>query len=94
MEWGIRAALVIVRTYIRSHHLETPRQIINRWAPPIENHTDRYISFVSKKTGIDSEKRLTINSKFDLCRLLWAMAWYENGEQIDFSHFLDAWKLI
>ena len=94
MAYGIRAAIVIVRTYIRSHHLETPRQIIRRWAPPHENSTDQYISFVSKKAGLDAEKRLTINSKFDICRMLWAMAIYENGQEVDFKQFVEAWTLI
>lgn len=94
MAMGIRAAMIIVRTYIRSHHLDTPVLIVSRWAPPCENSTTRYIDFVCEKSGLQRSHRLTLNSKFDICRLLWAMAWYENGQELPFADFIRAWSLI
>lgn len=94
MEMGIRAALIIVRTYIRSHHVDTPALIVSRWAPPSENTTNKYIDFVCEKSGLQRSHRLTLNSKFDICRLLWAMAWYESGQDLPFADFLDAWAKI
>ena len=43
--FGIRAAILLVRNYIRAGY-NTPTRIITRFAPPFENNTDAYISFV------------------------------------------------
>lgn len=37
--YGYRAAVVLIKTYMRRHGLRTPAQIIARWAPPSENRT-------------------------------------------------------
>lgn len=42
MEYGWRAALVLMRNYIR-RGLNTPRLIISNWAPANENDTEAYI---------------------------------------------------
>lgn len=94
LELGIRAAIVCVRTYIKSHHLETPAQIIARWTPATENHTDRYIAFVCQKSGLIRNQRLTYNSNFSICRLLWAMSIYENRQDVGFEHFIRAWSCL
>lgn len=94
MSYGIRAAIVCVRTYIKNHHLETPAQIITRWAPATENATEKYIAFVCEKSGLIRNQRLTYNSQFAICRLLWAMAIYENGREVEFELFISAWNLI
>lgn len=45
LKYGVRAAAIIIRNYYE-HGLVTPRQIITRFAPPSENDTGSYISFV------------------------------------------------
>lgn len=44
--YGIRAALVLLRTYKYKYHCVTISQIISRWAPPSENDTQKYIDMV------------------------------------------------
>ena len=44
-EHAIRAWLVLMRTYRRKHGLTTIRGIINRFAPPSENNTDKYVRY-------------------------------------------------
>ena len=94
MEWGIRAAIVIVRTYIRQHHLNTPAAIIRRWAPTVENDTKKYIDFVIDRANLYRNEQISSNSKFQILRLLAAMAYYENGVEVPFEHFEKAWSMI
>lgn len=54
--YGIRAALVIMRTYYLKHGLTTIGQIIRRWAPPEDgNDTTAYILFVVRMMNRKAE---------------------------------------
>ena len=46
MDYGVRAVLSLLRIYRFHYGLDTIRKIISRYAPPTENKTDYYISFV------------------------------------------------
>lgn len=59
VEYGIRAAFVLLRTYSRKYKLNCIRDIITRWAPPSENDTERYIKNVCLWTGYGGNERLT-----------------------------------
>ncbi len=58
MEYGLRAALRLLRTYYTNHGLRTIRQIISRWAPAFENYTEAYIQSVARQTGILPDTQL------------------------------------
>lgn len=58
---GIRAASIVLQTYQRKHNLGTVRQIVDRWAPGIENDTEAYIRSVCRMIGVDNDE--TINVK-------------------------------
>ncbi len=63
MAYGWRAAFVMLtRTYYHTYRLYTIRAIINRWAPPNENNTKRYIENVCRLTGIGADEPLDIPS--------------------------------
>lgn len=77
LDYGVRAACyLIMRTY-RRYGITSIRDIIARWAPPSENPTAGYISFVCKSTlysmydEIDSEEKVAC--------LIEAMAIFEQG---------------
>jgi hypothetical protein len=76
MEWGLRAAFCILRTYARKYKANRIRDIISRWAPPSENDTDRYIKNVCQWTGFGGLQRLT---EKNWPRLVGAMARQECG---------------
>lgn len=78
-EYGYRAALVIMRTYIKTHKLSTPRAIISRWAPQSENNTEAYVQSACKRAGLKPNETIRWEEKNKICRLAWAMAWHENG---------------
>lgn len=95
IEWGIRAAFVIMRTYLgRQYRCRTVRDVIARWAPSCENNTENYIYWVCKESCIQQDEILDIKNKNQMCRLLWAMAWYENGQKLPFHHFEYAYELM
>ena len=77
LDWGIRAAFVLLSTYSTKYHANCIRDIISRWAPPTENDTERYIRNVCFWTGYGGLQRLT---EQDWPRLIGAMARQECGE--------------
>ena len=80
VEWGLRAAFCLLRTYANKYRLCCVRDIINRWAPPTENDTTSYIRHVCQLTGFGGNQRLT---EKDWPRLVKAMARMECGVDID-----------
>lgn len=76
LEWGIRAAFCILRTYARRYQCLSPADIVGRWAPPHQNNTDAYIRNVCTWTGFGGRQHLT---EADWPRLVQAMARQESG---------------
>lgn len=58
---GYRAAFTILKTYRNKYGLKTIEEIINRWAPPSENDTEKYIKFVCYRSGIWPGEEIRIN---------------------------------
>lgn len=75
-KFGYRAALMLLRNYIRKGY-NTPRKIIERWAPPSENNTDAYVKIVCCSLGCFEDSPI-INTA-GLCLLCSAMAAVESG---------------
>lgn len=44
--YGLRAGLVLLRNYVRKG-FNTPRKIVHRYAPPVENDIDAYLAFIA-----------------------------------------------
>ena len=95
LEYGLRAGLVNIRTYIKRDRLDSISVIIPRWAPALDGNDVRaYVRLVSNKSGVPATRRLSYNDRFELCRIVWAMAWVECGQEISFSAVEKAWELI
>lgn len=84
LEYGIRAAVKNLLTYYNRDGLNTIKQIINKWAPPSENHTLNYISYVSGKMGIASNVVLPLDKNI-FASLVAAMSDVELGKQYGIS---------
>ena len=80
VEWGLRAAFCLLRTYATKYKLCSVRGIITRWAPPSENNTQGYIRHVCQLTGFGGNQRLT---EKDWPRLVKAMARMECGVDLE-----------
>lgn len=106
MTWGVRALLVILRTYVVKHHLHSVRAIITRWAPPSDgNNTEKYIESVEKVVlEIDMPIMLTLQAmdfkpKFQhseciLYLIAKAMCKIESGYNLDYRVYLCALHLM
>ena len=77
-EYGIRAMNRILNTYASKYGLRTIRGIIHRWAPPVENLTDSYVSAVSQRVGVGPDVELSGQHRADLIA---AIIHHENGQQ-------------
>jgi hypothetical protein len=75
---GYRAAARIVDSYGR-RGIETVRDIVTTWAPPVENKTSDYIAAVESISGLDADS--IPNTPDKLAALFEAMTYIENGEQ-------------
>ena len=80
IEFGLRAAFVLLRTYSAKYHANCIRDIISRWAPPTENDTEKYIKNVCLWTGLGGLQRLT---EEDWPKLVRAMGRQECGIVLD-----------
>lgn len=80
--YGIRAACVILRRYIRHYHFDTIRLIVSRWAPHNENNTTAYIDLVAGRLNRDPDEPLRYDDKETICKLVAAMARVECGVEI------------
>ena len=90
MEWGLRAAFCILRTYARRHGATCIRDIVSRWAPPSENNTLQYIRNVCLWTGLGGNEHLTEKQWPKLVR---AMARQECGVMLSEQTILRAFCL-
>ena len=59
IEWGIRAAMKLLRTYRDKYAATCIEEIITRWAPQKENNTRAYIEGVCRLTSFGGKERLT-----------------------------------
>lgn len=85
MEYGIRAAFLILKRYIRRYGKNTVSAIISTWAPSTENDTLKYIDTVCAKTGLTPTQPIAFENKATMCKLVSAMAFIECGQPIDYE---------
>lgn len=79
MKFGVRAAAKVFRNYQKLYSLRTVTQLINRWAPPVENDTGAYVNAVAKRVGVDAFAALDLTNA-ELCyRFLRAVFRHECG---------------
>lgn len=90
MAYGCRALIPTLMTYHSKHGLSSVRQIINRWAPPVENNTDAYVDHVCRRLGVAPDHPLDFGNPQVYLHLARAIAYHENGAAAD-SISLGTW---
>lgn len=75
--YGIRALAKTLLNYYEIHDLTTVQEIIGRWAPPEENVTSEYVTYVAHRVGLDPNEYISINRR--IFKLVSAVIQYENG---------------
>lgn len=93
MIYGIRAAFVLLRRYIKHYKRQTIRQIISAWAPANENATDSYIKAVSERINISADTQLSFEDGETMCRLVDAMIRVECGQPVDERQIREGYRL-
>lgn len=83
MQYGLRAAFVLLRRYIRHYGRTTVPQVIVAWAPSTENNTVRYVDTVCQLSHIAPTDTLHYSDKAQMIALVAAMVVVENGQPID-----------
>jgi hypothetical protein len=87
MAYGYRAMFVTLDTY-RKRGLDTIDKIVRSWAPPVENHTDVYVSSVERWSGVPRDRKLTPFSGDEYISIVAAMSRMENGVEADMADVL------
>lgn len=87
--WGIRALAKLVMNYQKKYQLNTVREIINRWAPPVENDTGAYTQAVARRVGVDLDDPIDTLDPKTLRSLVIAIITHENGRCVYTSAVID-----
>ncbi len=102
MEYGLRAALCLLRTYYNKHGRRTVRSIVARWDPEGERVINAYVQTVCRLTGLSPETPLPPmkqETQVVWCDLVLAMATMECGlsaqqrEELA-SYVVRAWTMM
>lgn len=93
MAYGYRAMFVLLHTYSKNGY-KTIRQMILRYAPPIENHTENYIKFVSESSGIFADVELDTADPAEMIPVVSAMSQMENGLPAIPEQVRQGWELF
>lgn len=80
-KYGIRALSIILRNYQSKYGLKTVKEIINRYAPLIENNTNSYVKSVCQFLGITDNTPINVEEEYIMLCLLKAIIRHENGIQ-------------
>lgn len=93
MEYGLRAAFIILRRYIRRYKKNTITSIVSTWAPSSENNTLKYIDRVAMMTKLSPTDTIDYYDRETMCKLVAAMAQVECGQPIDEAKIIKAYQM-
>lgn len=80
---GYRAQIKDLNTKITQGN-DTIAKIITKYAPEADNNpTEKYIQYVSAKTGIDRDAKLKANDWNVTGKIAYVMSWFEHGIKDD-----------
>lgn len=93
MAWGYRAMFVLLDSYRRRGY-GTLRQMIARYAPLVENHTENYIRCVATWSDVDADEPLDTHDRATMLAVVAAMSRMENGREVVMSDVEAGWTLF
>ncbi len=85
---------VLLHTYHVRHGCRTLREMITRWAPPSENHTENYIRAVATAAKVSPEHPLDTKSREPMIPIVAAMSAVENGVSARMEDVTGGWELF
>ncbi|HJB84111.1 MAG TPA: structural protein P5 [Candidatus Alistipes merdigallinarum] len=94
MAWGIRAMFHLLNNYRVLYGCDTLEKLIGRWAPPVENDTERYLSFVSEQSGVAKNGKIATTEREVMVPVVQAMIRMENGVDVPLKEIEAGWRLF
>ena len=94
MAYGYRAAFKLLHNYQHRYGCNRLEDFINRWAPPSENNTRAYITTVAKRSGLSDISTIDTKNGEQMCKIVSAMSYMENGIPANEHDVKDGWKLF
>lgn len=85
--WGVRAIAKVLMTYQDKRTgkdgspIDTVQEIVERWAPPVENDTDAYARAVRRAIGVEPGANVNVRNWDTMMALVQAIIEHENGQQ-------------
>lgn len=83
LSYGVRAWLIIMRTYRRKYKIRTISGIIKRYAPSSENDVESYIRYLSYYIGLDN---FVLHSNSNYYSLGVYMSMYESNFKLSSNY--------
>lgn len=94
MPWGYRAMFVLLHTYRVRNGCRTLREMISRYAPPTENHTENYIRAVATQAQVSPDEALDTRNSKTMIPVVAAMSRVENGAPAQLDEVRAGWDLF
>lgn len=82
MAYGLRAAFIILRRYIKHYHIDTVQEIVQRWSPDGADKVAAYIDAVCMRTHLQPLQPIKYEDRETMINLVAAMAYVECGVPI------------
>lgn len=93
-DYGYRAMIRTLQTYQSKYGLNTIEEIIHKYAPTNENHTDNYIKLVCEWTNSKPWYHIDTKDKQTMVTLAAAMSRVENGVPANLAEVEAGWNLL
>lgn len=77
--WGFRAMAEIFHTYNRADDVTSIRELVTRWAPPVENNTEAYIAAVAHDCALSPDAVFDFSDSQAMADLCHAISVHECG---------------
>lgn len=94
IEYGYRAAFIILHKYINIHKANTIEKIVDRWAPDGEPYQSNYKKSVERLTGIHMKKEINFSERETMVDIVQAMAKVENGQHVDREPIYRGYEMV
>lgn len=94
MAYGFRAVFKLLHNYNTKYGCRTMKQMIDRFAPPVENDTSAYVTHVAQKSLIDPNSPINTKNMDIMVSMVTTMALHENGTAPKASDVEEGWRLF
>ena len=84
----------LLNNYRILYGCDTLEEVVGRWAPPVENNTQGYVSFVSTRSGVPQDNKISTTDPNVMIPVVRAMIRMENGVDVPMEDIEEGWRLF